>query len=105
MGKCQTCEHFSYWAGVSIGLQKIVGRSGLTRPTCSCSFAGFVWERYGAEIRKPKGIKCEYKTRKFTCVYCGKTKSTAGAYITSAVNGTMVCKKCLDKQRKEREAK
>ncbi len=101
MSKCQTCEHFTYRAGISIGLQKATGVTGPTRPTCYCGFSGINWERYSAEIRKPRGIKCEYAAKKFTCNDCGQTKSTTGALIISSASGTMVCKKCMERKREE----
>jgi hypothetical protein len=63
MGKCLSCTYFRYSAGIALSLQKLVGINKPTRPTCYCDYAKAQWERKSAEIKKPRGIKCNYKEK------------------------------------------
>jgi len=103
MAKCQTCDYYSYHAGVAPTLAKMIGNTSLpNRPTCYCRFANVAWERYSAEVRKPRGIPCDYKIKKMTCTDCGKElKNHRDAYMVLTPTA-YICKKCMSKEKLEK---
>lgn len=94
MGKCQVCEHYRYHAGVAISLQKIVGRNMPSSPTCYCDFANVSWPRHSGEVKKPRGISCNFKLKNMTCTDCGKVLESASAAWMVINREQYICKKC-----------
>lgn len=90
MSRCETCQHYE---------------NHPTSLTCYCHYSNVSWKRWSAKVRKPYEIRCEYKKKEFTCNDC-KGHNVNKALILSSSEGTMVCKKCIDKHsREEAEAK
>lgn len=89
MGNCQKCEYFSYTAGLSFpGIH--------TEPTCKCAYADVSWRRQKFEIRKPAGIKCNYKPKEMTCIECNHVVKNGAIYMVVS-RELCICKKCHGK--------
>ncbi len=99
MSKCQSCERFTYKAGISLGLQKMTGINGPTSPTCYCDYANVQWARHSGEIKKPFGIKCDYKIRVMHCDECGKLLKSNNDIWMKLTQETYICKKCGGKKK------
>jgi len=99
MSKCQSCEYFDYRCGVSLSLQKVTGIRAPTQPTCYCSFSGQQWQRHSGEIKKPRGIKCEYKMQAMQCAECLKSLKNHNDIWMKLTKETFICKKCGDKKK------
>jgi len=99
MSKCESCEHFEYKAGISSSLQKISGITGHpTSATCYCILVGWSWRRYSAEIKKPRGIKCEYSMKEMHCTKCAKLLKNSNDIWLKITKDTFICKKCGKKK-------
>ena len=94
--KCQLCTHYHYQVGIAMSLQIKAGMTGRpTRPTCTCDYAKISWERIEAEVRKPRGIPCDYQPRRMTCVECGQT--VKGKAVSVVLNREKcACKECVE---------
>ena len=105
MSKCQSCEHFEYRCGIALSLQRITGISSPTHPTCYCLFSGVNWPRYSGEIKKPRGIKCEYVIHKMQCTECEKLLKSSNDLWMKITRDTFICKKCGEKKEEKRVKK
>ena len=102
-GKCQTCQHYEYHAGVAPSLTRRLGRTMPSEPTCYCHHAGVSWRRYSATVRKPNGIPCDYKIGEMICTECGKQlKKSSDAWMV-ITRKSYICKACGAKKKAEHE--
>ncbi|UNC91667.1 hypothetical protein [Candidatus Contubernalis alkaliaceticus] len=99
--KCQTCQHYQYHAGVAPSIAKMIGKPMPSRPTCYCHHAGVRWERRSAEVRKPRGISCDYKIREMSCEDCGKQLKRSSDIWMVITPKVYICKKCGKKKAAE----
>ena len=104
MSKCQTCTYYHYYAGVAPSLSKILGKEYPTRPTCYCEYAKISWERKSAEVRKPRGISCNYILKEMQCNDCGKKLKKNSDVWMILTNKLYICKDC-GKEEKENNKK
>lgn len=103
--KCQLCAHYHYQVGIALSLQTKTGMADRpTRPTCTCDYAKISWERSGAEVRKPRGIPCDYHPREMTCAWCGRR--VCGRAVSMVVNrDECMCKECNENVARDYAAK
>jgi len=99
MSKCESCEHFEYKAGISLSLQKTAGITGHpTSATCYCFHSLWNWPRYSGEIKKPRGMKCEYLRHLMKCTECDKELKNSNDIWLKLTKDTYICKKCGKKK-------
>ncbi|OPX83449.1 MAG: hypothetical protein A4E52_01831 [Pelotomaculum sp. PtaB.Bin013] len=97
MSKCQTCQHYTYRAGVAPSLARLIGKEMPSVPTCSCDYSGVSWIRRSAEVKKPRGIKCDYKLKEMYCCDCGKLLKRHSDALLVLSSELYECKKCGNK--------
>jgi hypothetical protein len=94
MSKCDSCQHYEYCCGVATQLSKLLNKTFPTRPTCYCHYANVSWERKSAEVKKPKGIPCNYIMREMHCTECNKQLKSGSDIWLKLTSTTFICKKC-----------
>ena len=98
MSRCQTCVHYRYSAGVAPSLAKILNKQLPSRATNYCDYAQISWERNSAEVKKPRGIKCDYKIKEMYCDDCGKLLKNNSDVWMILTSESYICNKCGKKR-------